>query len=269
MRNALILCLIALPLVVFAQNTPSKNDTLFNQTDKQGLKQGYWKGNYENGKLKYTGFFKDNKPVGTMKRYFDDGNIKAIMVYNNTSTKAYTQLFYQNGTKAAEGNYLGIAKDSVWNYYSYYEKVISNREIYTKGKKNGTSVSYFASGKISQEIEFKNDIKDGAWRQYYENGTIKLSATYVAGKRTGDFLVNFPSGKPEWIGIYLEDKKSGKWQHFNPDGNFDTAIEFENGIAKNNEVMDKREQQLLKEIDQKKGSIPEPDENSMVPGPGM
>jgi len=255
--------------MVFGQITKSGSDTIFNQTDKQGLKQEFWKGYYENGKLKYTGYFKDNKPVGILKRYFDDGSLKAIMKYDKNSAKAFTTLYYQDGDKAAEGNYLGTTKDSTWNYYSYYDKTISNREYYIKGKKNGLSVSFYPSGKISQEIEYKNDVKNGIWQQSYENGAPKLSAIYVNGKRTGEFIVSYPNNKVEWQGAYQDDKKTGIWKHYNPDGSLDSEIEFINGIAKNAEELDKKEQQLLKEIEQKKGSIPEPDENSFAPSPGM
>lgn len=248
--------------------TINSNDTIFNQTDKQGLKQGYWKGFYENKKLKYTGYFKNNKPVGTFKRYYDDGGIKAIMTYNADGIKAFTTLFYQNGTKAAEGNYLGTLKDSVWNYYSYYSKNISSKENFVKGKKEGLSVNFFTSGKKSQELEYKNDLKNGIWRQYYDNGVVKISAVYSNGKRTGQFFVNYPDNKPEWRGSYLNDVKDGKWIHYNPDGTVDTEVEFVKGIAKTS-ILDKREQKLLEMIEKMKGSIPEPEENSFMQGAGM
>jgi antitoxin component YwqK of YwqJK toxin-antitoxin module len=258
--------LLFISTVAYGQTPVKSGDTIFNQTDKQGLKQGYWKGFYENKKIKYTGYFKDNKPVGTFKRYYDEGILKAIMEYDKTGTRTFTTLYYQNGTKAAEGIYKGTSKDSVWNYYSYYEKTLSNRENYKNGKKEGRSTSYYASGSVSQEIDYRNDVKDGIWKQYFENANLKLSATYVAGKRTGDFILNYPNNIAEWKGKYIDDKKEGNWTHYNPDGSKDSEIEFVNGIAKNAEELDKKEQEMLKLIEKKKGSIPEPDENSFAPG---
>ena len=253
--------------MVHGQNSGT-GDTIFNQTDKQGLKQGFWKGYYPNKKVKYTGYFKDNKPVGTIKRYYDDGIIKANMVYNSKG-KAFTTLFYQNGTKAAEGNYIGTLKDSIWNYYSYYDKTISNRENYVFGKKEGISVNYFPSGNKSQELGYKNDLKHGIWRQYYDSGTIKLSTIYSDGKRNGQFLLNYPNNQPEWKGVYLNDEKDGKWIHYGQDGKVDSEVEFKNGIAKNAEELDTKEQKMLQQYEKLKGSIPEPEENSFIPGSGM
>lgn len=260
------LTLIFISAITKGQDAIISNDTVFNQTDNKGLKQGYWKGYFENKKLKYTGFFKDNKPAGTFKRYYEDGGIKAKMVYNASGDKAFTTLYYQNGTKAAEGNYSGTQKDSIWNYYSYYDKTLSNKENYSKGKKEGMSISYYTKGAKSQELEYKGDQKHGIWKQYYENGVIKLSTTYKDGKRTGSFIVNYPNNKPEWRGFYVDDVKNGKWTHYNPDGTLDSEIEFVNGIAKNAEELDRKEQKLLENMEKNKGTIPEPDENSLLQG---
>lgn len=253
---------------IISAQTPVNGDTVFNQTDKQGLKQGYWKGFYPNKKIKYIGFFKDNKPVGTFKRYYDDGIIKAIMVYNATG-KAFATLFYQNGIKAAQGNYIGTIKDSTWNYYSFYDKTLKGTETFVNGKKEGLSVNYYATGKISQELNYKNDLKNGIWRQYYENGSLKISGTYIAGKRTGVFIVNYPNNKPEWKGSYTDDVKTGKWIHYNPDGTLESEIEFINGIAKNSEELNNKESKVIERLEKMKGSIPEPEENSFMQGAGM
>lgn len=267
MRFFFILCML-FSATLNAQ-VANNGDTIFNQTDKQGLKQGYWKGYFENKKLRYTGYFKDNKPVGTFKRYYPDGPIRAIMVYNKDGSRAFATLYYQNGTKAAEGVYAGTLKDSVWNYYSYYDKTLAGKEKFVKGKKEGIAVNYYPSGKKSQELEYKNDIKHGVWRQFYDNGSLKILATYSNGKRTGDFVVNYPDGKPEWKGKYVNDVKEGKWINYNPDGSVSSEIEFVKGIAKNSEELNMKESKMLELIEKIKGSIPEPDENSFIPGSGM
>jgi antitoxin component YwqK of YwqJK toxin-antitoxin module len=266
--RGLVIIFIFITGVAYAQS-PVSGDTVFNQSDKQGFKQGYWKGFYPNKKIKYIGFFKDNKPVGTFKRYYDDGVIKAIMVYNATGTRAFTTLFYQNGTRAAEGNYFGTQRDSTWNYFSYYDNTLKGSEKFVNGKKEGLSVSYYSTGKVSQELNYKNDLKHGIWRQYYDNGVLKISGAYTAGKRTGAFIVNYPSNKPEWRGNYANDIKNGKWIHYNPDGTVESEIEFINGIATNSEELNDRESKILEKLEKMKGSIPEPEENSFMQGSGM
>ena len=79
MRHYLFIFFLILPYIAHSQTIGSQSDTVFNQTDKQGHKQGYWKVKYDNGPLKYSAFFKDDKPLGLMKRYFEDGTLKAVM----------------------------------------------------------------------------------------------------------------------------------------------------------------------------------------------
>ena len=94
MRKILLLVsLVAAPEIAFLQTSSYENDTVFNNVDKNGLKQGHWKKYYPNGNLNYSGFFKDNKPVGILKRYFESGNLKAIMNFDNTGTFSETKLF--------------------------------------------------------------------------------------------------------------------------------------------------------------------------------
>src|SRR5512145_3400788 len=83
----------------------AQSDTIFNQTDANNLKQGYWKKSYPNGKLMYKGYFKNNKPVGEMRRFFESGSVKAILNYDNNGEYARARLYYEGGQLAARGNF--------------------------------------------------------------------------------------------------------------------------------------------------------------------
>ena len=72
--------------LVYAINSAfAQTDTVFNQVDKNNMKQGYWKKDFPNGKLMYKGFFKNNKPVGEMRRYYETGELKAILNYQENN----------------------------------------------------------------------------------------------------------------------------------------------------------------------------------------
>ncbi|MDP4208579.1 MAG: toxin-antitoxin system YwqK family antitoxin [Bacteroidota bacterium] len=260
-----LLFFIALSICILS-NAQTK-DTIFNQTDKTGHKQGFWKARYPNGIIKYTAFFKDDKPVGMMKRYSENGKLKADMLFDATGTKAKVKMYYyQNGELAACGNFINTRKDSIWNYYSFYSKKLAKQETYTNGNLNGIAKSYFQNGKIAEERGWKNGVSDGIWKQYFENGVLKMSSAFSNGKRTGAFLLNYPDNKPEWIGAYLNDKPEGKWKHFDTLGQNDTNIEYKNGEALNAAELDAKEKESMDKISKMRGRIPEPDENSMVPG---
>jgi antitoxin component YwqK of YwqJK toxin-antitoxin module len=261
-KNILFVVTLVIGLQSFAQN-----DTVFNTTDAKGLKQGWWKATYENGKPKYYGFFKDGKPLGYMKRYYDDGVIKAIVFFYPDFTTSFAKMYYQNGVLAGEGKYIGSVKDSIWRYYSYYDKVLSMEESFKMGKKDGLTRKYYPNGKAAEELFWVNDYKHGSWKQYLPDGSIKLEATYNKDLRVGLFKVYYPGGKVENEGQFVNNKMEGDWKYYDMDGNLKMTIKYVNGVAQNTDVLDKQEAEYFKNLDKNKGTIPEPDENSMAPMP--
>jgi antitoxin component YwqK of YwqJK toxin-antitoxin module len=259
MRSSVVCVFLFISILCNAQ------DTIFNQTDKQGLKQGFWKAKYPNGSIRYTAFFANDKPVGLMKRYFDDNSTMAEMYFVPNSTRVKSKMYFQQGPVAAIGNYSQKdVKDSVWNYYSYYTKTLSRQETYVNGKLDGPVLSYYQSGKLSEDKRWKNGISEGTWIQYYEDGTIKLSTICTNGKRNGQFVSNYPDGKPEWKGNYINDKREGKWENFDPSGVVLTTIEYKDGVATNQAELNAKQQELLQQIEKQQGKIAEPDQNNIM-----
>jgi hypothetical protein len=58
-----ILSLLAISVIVSGQS-----GTEINKTDQQGRKQGQWIKKYPNGNIQYEGIFRDDHPVGEIKR---------------------------------------------------------------------------------------------------------------------------------------------------------------------------------------------------------
>ena len=267
MKHALLLVFSCIFLEISAQTPGKVNDTIFNQTDKQGLKQGYWKVKYSGGTIKYTAFYKDNKPVGLMKRYFDDNTPMAELFFYPNSTRIKAKLYFQAGPVAAEGIYSQKdVKDSVWNYYSYYTKKLKSRETYVNGKKHGMAYNYFEDGSVAEERGWRNGLSHGIWRQYYPGGKLKLSSSYINDKREGSFIINYSDGRNEWVGAYKNDKREGKWTHYDPSGNIISVTEYKEGVALNADELQAKEQKILDNIEKQRGKIPEPDETNIMPG---
>jgi antitoxin component YwqK of YwqJK toxin-antitoxin module len=258
--------LLFLSLILFPPPLEAQSDTLFNQTDANHFKQGWWKKTYPNGTLMYKGFFKDDKPVGFMYRYYETGAIKAILQYDPKSEYARAKLLYEDGQIAARGVYFKSMKDSTWVYYSYYDHSITAKETYNKGVRHGTMISYYNNGDVSEMLEWKNDLKDGIWEQYYIGGMLKMKGNYSGNKLEGDFIVYNETGKPYLKGKYTDDKRQGKWTFFNEDGTVEAALEYVNGKPLNEDQLNEKQQELFRTIDANEGKFEEPDEtNFLVP----
>jgi antitoxin component YwqK of YwqJK toxin-antitoxin module len=200
-----------------------------NQLDEQGRKTGHWKVEYPNGGTQYEADFVEGRPVGEMLRYYENGTLRARMLFDAESSRSYVKLFYENGKRAAEGIYLDQLKDSVWTYYSEHDASVRVRETYVMGKLQGPTRSYYPDGQVSEEVEWKDDIKDGPWKQYFTNGTLRLSGRYEKGLLQGMYEVYYPDGTIEIRGDYLDNRSHGTWRFFDENGEEVYALEYENG----------------------------------------
>ncbi|MCK4344678.1 MAG: toxin-antitoxin system YwqK family antitoxin [Bacteroidales bacterium] len=250
--------LLLLTVQIFAQVPLSDKDTLLNQVDKNGLKQGYWKKYYDNGNIKYEGYFKNDKPTGELKRYFENNVIQSILVFKENGKIAETKIFYQNGKLAAEGTYVDKIKDGVWKYYSYYGEFLSMEEVYSMGVKNGKSIKFYSDGQISESLNWTKGNKDGEWIQYFTNGKRKLYGTYKDGKLHGTFVIYYDTGIPNVAGNYLEDLRDGDWIIYDEKGKIELKIEYLKGIAKNQDELDRRETEKLNDLLKNKGKFEDP-----------
>jgi antitoxin component YwqK of YwqJK toxin-antitoxin module len=259
-KPVFVVSLFLLSMIVGAQ----QKDTVFNQTDARNLKQGWWKKSYPNGMIMYKGFFRDNKPVGEMQRYYETGALKASMLYDSKGEYAHARLLYADGQLAATGVFYNSLKDSTWCYYSYYDHSLTTREIYTRGKRNGLMINYYNNGSPSEKISWVNDKKEGPWEQYFANNALKLKAMYKEGKLEGEFLVNYDSGKPYLKGGYKNGLREGKWIFLSEEGSTDMELTYQKGVTPDGEKLDARQQELFRMIEENKGKFEEPDETNFL-----
>ncbi|MCK5465067.1 MAG: hypothetical protein KAI95_18700 [Bacteroidales bacterium] len=247
--------LVGLPLMAHVQPP----DTVWNQVDGEGLKQGWWKKSYPDGGLMYRGFFKDDKPAGRMQRFHEGGARKADINFIPGTDISYAIIFYQNSNIAAEGKYVKTLKDSVWSYFSYYSNTLSYLETYRLGNKHGKSVKYYPEGSVSEELMWEQDMRDGPWRHYYEDSTLRLAASYKHDVLHGEFSVYNREKRMIIRGNYVNGRMDGAWHFNNQEGEAEKTLEYDNGRILNREDLDEWAQQYMDEVEQNIGKIPEVD----------
>jgi antitoxin component YwqK of YwqJK toxin-antitoxin module len=242
----------------------AQSDTLFNQVDAKGLKQGYWKKYYSNGNLMYKGFFRDGKPAGELRRYYESGTLKVVMVFTGTNDICRSVLCYENGKPAARGNYIGTVKDSTWEYLSYYDQSVKSRETYRSGKKDGFAFHYFPDGTLSERTEWKDDLKNGSWERYYINKSLMIKGTYRDDKLNGPFYVYGENGLLSVQGSFLDNLRNDRWIFYKEDGSVDIELKYINGEPTDKEKMTEKQKEMLKMIDENQGKYDEPDEDDFL-----
>ena len=255
MNKSLILSLtfITVQLSVLCQ------DTVFNQFDRNHRKTGYWQSHYDNGRLRYKGYFEDDKPVGKMIKYYPGGLIQAIMIFEKKEDVSRVKLFSENGKIIAEGKYAGKLKDSVWNYYSSFDGKLTLRETFLNGRRNGPSSRFYSNGTPSEIKEWENDTEQGKWEQYYESGHLRLKCSYHQGNRNGSFQSFYPGGKLSISGEYKNGLMNGIWTYYQENGDKDYEAEYINGKMLPNEAYDKKTEEFSRKILEIVRDFPEPD----------
>jgi antitoxin component YwqK of YwqJK toxin-antitoxin module len=195
-----------------------------NQMDAKGKKQGKWLRKDAKGILLYEGTFKDDKPTGEFKYYYDTGELKTVSVFSGAGTVSRTKHYFPGNILMAEGKYINQKRDSIWKFYNGPNSLVSE-ETYKNGKKDGTEKILDGKGNVVEVKLWKDSIPEGAWKKFYPNGDIQEEKIYKAGLIEGEVHFYFPEKKKAVTGNYLHSVKTGKWTYHNRDGLTNTMVE--------------------------------------------
>ncbi|WP_255580384.1 toxin-antitoxin system YwqK family antitoxin [Flavobacterium sp. UMI-01] len=193
------------------------SQSIINQFDAQGKKDGLWKGFYEDSKrLKYEGTFAHGKEIGVFK-FFDDtkaGDVIATREFNAKDGSAYTIFYDQSKNKVSEGKVVNKQFEGEWKYYHQASPVIMTKENYKNGQLEGIRSVYYNSGKLAEETHYRNGMKEGVYKKYSENGIVLEEANYKANEFDGPAVYKEADGQIVSQGNYQNGKKVGIWKFF-------------------------------------------------------
>ena len=227
--------------------------------DANRHKQGEWIGRYENGNIRYHGKFLNDKPIGEMKRYYEDGGLMAIMQYSVDNDTVSTLLYHPNGFISAKGVYFNQKRVGIWEFFSdYVENTLLVKENYINNLREGESTKYHWNGNLAEKTFYISDNKAGEWVQYYTDGTLAIKGNYIAGKLNGHFEAFNIDGTKMLSGTYRNDTRDGEWQFYDGNNNISSTIIYNMGLARNNLELLKKETDLLDDLEKRGGLIADP-----------
>lgn len=97
-----------------------------------------------------------------------------------------------------------------------------------------------------EEINWKNGVKEGLWKKYYEDGKPRQDANYLNGKLEGDYKVYTDEGKPFIEGKYKEDKKAGIWYYYTSSGAIEKIEKYRDGNLFSEQMMNGKKEEFYK-----------------------
>jgi len=168
------------------------------------MQTGEWKEFHENGQLSNIGVYENDDLTGIWKSYYDNGELKSIITYVDGDENGWAEEYLPNGSPSKKGNngendinpfggtlYGPVGNWTYWEYYSNgqlekkYTKLIekyTTNEIY-----NGDYEIYHENGQLDSKGKYVDDKKEGEWKTYFEDGTLYSSGNYSNGEKEGEW----------------------------------------------------------------------------------
>ncbi len=256
----IIACLLlGLSLVAFSQA-----EKPVNQTDAQGRKQGFWIKRNPDKSILYEGSFKDDHPVGELKRYYGDKTLKSVLNFSSNGKEATALLYHPNGNLASKGKYVDQEKEGKWQFFSAIVKnYLISEEMYSHNLRNGLTVRFYPDSTIAEKMNYVRDVRQGEWTRYYPSGTKLLKSNYIGGIINGKFESWYENGKLELSGQYKNDSRDGLWLIYSPDGNVKYRIEYTDGITSDRQV-EIDQARYLDSLEINKSKIQDPEKTGII-----
>ena len=203
-------------------------------TDLNGLRQGLWKEYYETGELRSIGNYSNSRMIGEWKFLFPNQKLEIIGSYRNGKKEGEWFWYYPDGSILVNENWDDGERDGIFVEYDENGKVITqgtykegaeegewiyvNRGVVEKGSyydgmKTGGWKVWFANGLLAFEMEYEQDLLDGKYVAYWENGKTKLSGKYITGTPDGAWIKFDEEGNPFLTTIY-KDGKEVQWNQY-------------------------------------------------------
>ncbi|MCX6244584.1 MAG: hypothetical protein NTU98_07740 [Bacteroidetes bacterium] len=220
-------------------------------TIKNGQPDGYWKSFFENGKLKSEGNRK-NYELDSLWIFYNEKGQKILDVnYKNGKKNGIKTTYLEKET--IKENFKNDVKEGYTRYY-YPNGKIKMEIPFVKGMEQGLAKEYDTEGNIISLIEYKrgfvidrlrinrrdnNNLKQGRWYTFYENGNIHVEGNYRDDLKDGYFKEYAENGDLISVDKYVNDVKQAEAQEvkkldvkttYYPDGKIYSSGTFRNGV---------------------------------------
>jgi len=127
------------------------------------LQHGHWTEHYPNGKVKITGFYTRNQPVGTWQEFYNTGKLKVVSNYaiiddergrRSSCLSGTYQEYYQSGKIKVSGFYTAVMT-KINDTVEVEDPIAGEKKLV-----------------VSQTASYKAQ-KTGQWEHYEENGELE------------------------------------------------------------------------------------------------
>ncbi len=94
----------------------------------------------------------------------------------------------------------------------------------------GTEIWKLTSGDYTEEGNYIIGLKDGQWKSYYEDGTLKFKGNYVQGNPDGQHLYYYETGKIKEEQHYRMGIRQKTWKKYDEEGTPVLTITYKDDV---------------------------------------
>lgn len=197
------------------------------KTDEKGIKDEFWQFFYPGGQVRQEGSFKNDKRSGQWKFYYPDGQLEQTGNYVNGLSDGLWTWNYPGGALRREENYLRGKEDGSSVEYDQNGQVIAQGN-YIEGLEEGEW--FYRIGNQTEKGSYQGGLKNGIWRHYYADGTLKFEGSYVQGTSDGKHKFYYENGKIKEEQYYRMGLKEKTWWVFDLEGNVVISYVYSNDV---------------------------------------
>lgn len=221
----LFICLIFISINCFSQ---AVEDTVFNQIDNNGWKQGFWKNNITNldKTVHFHSFehYLNNRRDGLCIYYYENGNIQSKTFFKDDIINGSHTVFRESGLLQYEENYYYGRLHGVKKYYDVDGR-LSAIQYYKDGLKHGEYQKFSPKGNLIIRSAYSNGLENASRKVYsddekhellneyiYQNGILITTRVYVEGvlfsevHQASDSEENTTESKPKHLDPMERDR---------------------------------------------------------------
>jgi len=182
----------------------------------------------QDGKLIYSGPFRNNVPVGTHREFGKDGKVTNAFIYNDNGVLLSEGIvdeagnrngkwkdLFPNGKVQAEGQFTDNRRSGLWKFYNITEKT-EQTGSFNNGRPDGLWNWYYDNGAKLKEEEYFQGQRDGSSAEYSVTGDIIAQGLYSDGEKNGEW--KYKSGELTETGKYITGLKDGAWKSYYENG---------------------------------------------------
>lgn len=220
-------------------------------TMRNGKPDGYWKSYSENGKLKSEGNRKNFEIDSTWKFYNDEGKLILEVNYKYGKKNGIKTSYLDKET--VRENFVNDVKEGYTRYY-FPDGKLKMEVPFVKGLEQGLGKEYSPEGNIITITEYKkgfivdrmkinrrdqNNLRQGKWYTFFTNGNVKEEGIYKDDKKNGYFKEYTENGDLVSVTKYVMDVKQEDAEEitkldvqneYYPDGKLKASGTYRNGV---------------------------------------